>query len=196
MTALATTRADVLGVVFGPETLGDPVRRSSAAVELAHAGAGSVVQCRPGELGATLSDCAAAAAVILALDPERAVDPGELPDTVAALLAALESARDDLVTVVAAAPVTDTLKLVDADGVVRGTADREAHATVLSPVALTPATLQAALATLRGTDVGAVTPEVLLRAVVAAGASVVPVSVPVAPAGRAGGPHARGPART
>jgi hypothetical protein len=193
-TATPARAADVLGVVFGPETLGDPVRRSRAAADLAHAGAGSVVQCRPGELGATLSDCAAAAAVILALDPERAVDPGDLPDAVAALLDALASAPDELVTVVVAAPVTDTLKLVDAGGVVRGTADREAHVTLLSPVALTPGTLQAALASLTGTDVGAVTPEVLLRAVAAAGAGVLPVSLPAA--SRAAEPPAPGPSGT
>ena len=85
---LTAPRADVLGVVFGPETLRDPVRRGRAAADLTHAGAGSVVQCRPGELGATLGDCAAAAAVILALDPERAVAPDRLPGAVAAVLAA------------------------------------------------------------------------------------------------------------
>ena len=171
-------RADVLGIVFGPETLEDPVRRGRAAADLSRAGAGSVVQCRPGELRATLGDCAAAARVILALDPERAVDPGAMPAAVDALLAAVGEAPDRMVTAVVAGPVTDTLKLVDADGVVRGTADREAHAALLSPVALTPDTLQAALTRLRGTDVASVTPDVLLAAVAAAGGSVVPVGLP------------------
>jgi hypothetical protein len=175
---VTATRADVLGVVFGPETLRDPVRRGRAAADLAHAGAGSVVQCRAGELGATLGDCAAAAAVILALDPQRSVAPEELPDAVAALLAALAVAPDAMVTVVVAAPVTGTLRVVDAGGVVRGTADAAAHARVLSPVALTPATLQAALTWLQGSDVAAVTPEVLLRAAAAAGAAIVPVGLP------------------
>jgi 2-C-methyl-D-erythritol 4-phosphate cytidylyltransferase len=174
----APARDGVLGIVFGPETLDDPVRRSQAAADLAHAGAGSVVQCGPGELRATLGDCASAAEVILALDPRRAVEPAAMPAAVASLLDALASAPDRMVTVVVAGPVTDTLKLVDAHGVVRGTADRDEHAALLSPVALTPDTLQVALASLQGKDVASVTPEVLLRAVAAAGATVVAVSVP------------------
>jgi 2-C-methyl-D-erythritol 4-phosphate cytidylyltransferase len=172
------THADVLGVVFGPETLGDVERRGRAAADLAHAGAGSVVQCRPGALRATLGDCAAAAQVILALDPARAVDSGALPAAVTALLAALSAAPDPLVTVVVAGPVTDTLKLVAGDGALLGTADREEHAALLSPVALTPRTLQAALVRLEGTDVAAVTPEVLLAAVADAGGTVVAVPPP------------------
>ena len=176
--AAVAPRGDVLGIVFGPETLDDVTRRGRAAADLAHAGAGSVVQCRPGTLRATLGDCAAAAEVILALDPERAVDPGAMPAAVAALLAALAEAPDPMVTLVVAGPVTDTLKLVDGGGVVRGTADRDQHAVLLSPVALTPHTLQAALGSLEGTDVAAVTPEVLLAAVADAGGTVVAVPVP------------------
>ncbi|RZQ61680.1 IspD/TarI family cytidylyltransferase [Amycolatopsis suaedae] len=63
------------------------------------------------------------------------------PETVGAVLAALTEEVDVAVPVL---PVTDTVKLVDADGTITGTADRDLLRVVQTPRALRPAWLEAA----------------------------------------------------
>lgn len=67
------------------------------------------------------------------------------------LLACVERAVGSGAVVVGVRPVTDTLKTVDAEGVVGGTVDRDAMLQVTSPVVL-PAAVVAALDGLPSTD--------------------------------------------
>jgi 2-C-methyl-D-erythritol 4-phosphate cytidylyltransferase len=69
--------------------------------------------------------------------------PLAAPELVRAVVDAL-AASPDAVGAVAVRPVTDTLKWVDADGMVTGTADRERYRVVCSPQAYRPAVLRAA----------------------------------------------------
>jgi 2-C-methyl-D-erythritol 4-phosphate cytidylyltransferase len=55
------------------------------------------------------------------------------------------SARVDAAGAVAVRPVTDTLKWVDAEGVIAGTADREGYRVICSPQAYRAAPFRAAL---------------------------------------------------
>ena len=83
---------------------------------------------------------------------------------------------DQPCVVVTTAPVTDTLKHVDGDGTVLGTADRDHHRLVGTPFA-------APLAALLAVPPGAVTAPVVLAALAATGLPV----VPLAPTGRGSG---------
>jgi 2-C-methyl-D-erythritol 4-phosphate cytidylyltransferase len=87
--------------------------------ELARLSAGPA----PDETPVVLVDCAA-----------DEIDLDRLADDVSAALTALADHADTVIATVR--PVTDTLKLVDAEGVVTGTAERDRHRFVGSPIAM------------------------------------------------------------
>jgi 2-C-methyl-D-erythritol 4-phosphate cytidylyltransferase len=88
------------------------------------------------------------------------------PD-LAALLATLTAAPRATV-VVTTRPVTDTLKLVNGEGILTGTADREDHRFVRAPIAARLGVLRSVAA-----ELGVPTPLELLTALSANGATII-----------------------
>ena len=97
-------------------------------------------------------------------------EPGGAGSAAAArVLAALRASS--AAAAVACGPVTDTLKVVDADGQIRGTAERDAYRVLQPPAAVRAAALGA------GDRAPAALPDLagILAAVVAAGGTVLAV---------------------
>ena len=105
-----------------------------------------------GEAGLTQVDLGTAWAAVADAGEPLVLHDSLCPMTPAAFLAAcVERAVDSGAVVVGVRPVTDTLKTVDAEGVVGGTVDRDGVLQVTSPVVL-PAAVVAALDGLPTTD--------------------------------------------
>lgn len=114
------------------------------------------------------------AEVVVVLDPQYPLgSAGLTQDTVDRL-----HAGPELAGVIPVRPVTDTLKWVDEDDVVTGTADRDGFLTVHSPQAYRVPALASALATADARTLRAPGPEVLARLVAQNGGRLATVPAP------------------
>jgi 2-C-methyl-D-erythritol 4-phosphate cytidylyltransferase len=127
--------------------------------------------------GAAAAVCADPAGVVVVHDPLHPLAPSGLVHAVVDLLAA-EQGGGACAGVVPVRPVTDTLKWVDEDDVVTGTADRQTFRMVYSPQAYRAGVLAAALATASPEDLRRRGAEVIPRVVEAAGGRLRTVPAP------------------
>ena len=125
-------------------------------------------------LRSTLADLTGAELVVVH-DPLHPLAPPALVDEV---VAALREAPADVVAAVPVRPVTDTLKWVDEDDVVRSTADREGFRLVYSPQAHRLRPLAEALAGATDEELGRAGADVLPRLVQDRGGRLVSVPAP------------------
>jgi 2-C-methyl-D-erythritol 4-phosphate cytidylyltransferase len=125
-------------------------------------------------LRAMLADLTASELVVVH-DPLHPLAP---PALVCEVVDALREAPADVVAAVPVRPVTDTLKWVDEDDVVRSTADREGFRMVYSPQAHRLRPLAAALAAATDDDLRGAGADVLPRLVQDRGGRLVSVPAP------------------